>query len=544
MSRAQQIEDLAARWVLQREERSWSPADEAELDSWLAESDAHKVAFWRLESGWREADRIASIGAPAPAMGWSNAMQRWGRPLAIAASLLLAAIFLLQQAPRLPFFGSADAQPSAFATAVGGYKVVSLEDGSRVELNTDTVIKAEVDDDSRAVWLDRGEAFFDIAKQSGRKFVIYAGARTITVLGTKFSVRRNGRDVVVAVLEGRVRVEDAPAAGSDREATVTAGNVAVARDGSTLVTRSAEAVQQQLAWRNGMLMFDGATLASAAQQFNRYNRKQLVLGDMEASGILVDGSFRARNIDAFTRMLQQAYGLDVDNRGGRVILSSSRRIARPSLPRQLRPDLFTPRVPQARREPGCGVAGGECAVIPLTPPPAPVQTATSDVKAVRDAQNWQVLHKLYPARALAAGEEGMVGFTVKIDGRGDPTSCKITHTSGHPLLDLETCKLIMVHATFKRPAGLTPSQERAYEGVVNWKLPTSPLASVPPVPQAIAEARAPEEMICRRVAVTGSNIPSARQCLPKSQWQRLSDESKRPFVEGQGRRNCNVVGGC
>jgi hypothetical protein len=130
----------------------------------------------------------------------------------------------------------------------------------------------------------------------------------------------------------------------------------------------------------------------------------------------------------------------------------------------------------------------------------------------------------------------MVGFTVKIDGRGNPTSCKITHTSGHPLLDLETCKLIMVNATFKRPAGLSPSQQRSYEGVVNWKLPTSPLSSVPAVPKVIAEAAAPEEMVCRRIAPTGSNIASERRCMPKSEWQRASDESKRAYQEREARR--------
>ena len=535
MSRAQQIEQVAAHWVLLREEPEWSASDEAEFDQWLAESDAHKVAFWRLEAGWRDADRIASIGAAPrfsarshPDLNW------WGRPLAIAASLLLVFTLVLFQMPSWPFgAGSPNAQ-AKFETAVGGHQVVSLEDGSRVELNTDTAIKAAVSDDRRAVWLDRGEAFFDIAKQPGQAFVIYAGARTITVLGTKFSVRRNGRDVVVAVLEGRVRVEDGAASGSDGEATITAGDVAVARDGSTVVTKSAQAVQQQLAWRNGILAFDGVTLASAAEQFNRYNRKQLIVADADASNLLVEGRFQARGVDAFARMLGQAFGLDVRDAPGQVILSS-KRYARASLPKQLRPDLFT-QSPRAATDssPGCGRSGGDCAVIPLSaPPPAPRPASAPEPKAVRDAQNWNVLHKLYPARALAAGEEGLVGFTVRIDSRGDPTSCKITHTSGYPLLDLETCKLIMVHATFKRPAGASPSQQRSYEGVVNWKLPASPLAAVPAVPKPIAEAKALEELICKRVMPTGSNIASERICMKKSEWEQHSEESKRPFAERQ-----------
>lgn len=539
MSRAALIEEQAAKWVLLREEPLWSDAEDAAFQAWMAESDAHKVAFWRLESGWRAADRIASIGgAPrfAPhGLGWGSVnwgAVHWGKPLALAASLLLVLSLLVMQA-GLPFGQSPPAASAEYETGVGGHKIVSLNDGSRVELNTDTQIKAAVDGDGRAVWLDRGEAFFDVAKQSGEKFVIYAGARTITVLGTKFSVRRSGDEVVVAVLEGRVRVQDAPAFGRDRQATITAGDIAVARDGNTIVTKSADAVQSQLAWRNGMLEFDGTTLASAVEQFNRYNRKQLVLSDSSLAGIRIDGSFRARNVDAFSYLLESAYGLNVQNDSARILLSS-RRMASRDLPKQLRPDILSPRATTPAPAPpsGCGTAGGDCAVIPLSAPAPATETAPeASVKAVRDAKNWDVLHKLYPARALAAGEEGLVGFLVGIDGRGNPTSCKITHSSGHPLLDLETCKLILVNAVFKRPAGTLPSQTRLYEGVVNWKLPTSPLAAVPAVPKPIAEAHAPEEMICRRVQRTGSNIPAVRQCWPKSEWQKLSDDTKRGFVD-------------
>lgn len=519
MSRAQQIEERAALWVVRHEEPSWSAADQAELDEWLAESDAHKAAFWRLESGWRDADRIACLGTQAHFVAHGVGRMSWWKPLALAASLLLVfTVSLLQW----PFAGSQPSPSMQFETAVGGHKLVSLPDGSRVELNTDTAIKAAVGKRGRSVWLERGEAFFDVAKHKGREFVIYAGPRTITVLGTKFSVRRNNGEVVVAVLEGRVRV--------DRNATVTAGDVAIARGRSTLVTNSAEAVQQQLAWRSGRLLFGGATLASAVEQFNRYNRKQLVIGDVDAAGILVSGAFLARNIDGFAALLHQAYGLDVRDSAGTIMLSTRRMASRSPLKR---PDAVLPR-PRIVQDSG-SECGAECAVIPLSPPVPPAQTASAPEKAIRDARNWDVLHKLYPQRALAAREEGTVGFTVRIDSSGSPTACKITHTSGHPLLDLETCQLIMVHATFKRPAGTSISQQRSYEGVVNWRLPSSPQTAALAPPKPIAPAAAPEEMICRRVAKTGSNVAFERQCMTRSEWQRASNQSKDPWEQLQGR---------
>jgi transmembrane sensor len=545
MSRAQLIEERAALWVLRREEDAWSTDDQAQLDEWLAESDAHKVAYWRLDHGWREADRIAALGARPPFQAEPPARSiRW-QPLALAATVLAAFALFLVQWQGLPFGDSAQLASVRLETPVGGHKVVSLPDGSRVELNTNTAIKAAIDDDSRAVWLERGEAFFDVAKRPGQAFVIYAGARTITVLGTKFSVRRTPREVVVAVLEGRVRVDDLPGTGPDRYATVTAGDVAIARDRSTLVANSTLAVSQNLAWRRGRLQFDNTTLAEAAEQFNRYNRKQLVIADAEAAGIVVAGSFLARNVDSFASLLERAYGLDVADSAGKIFLSS-RRMAH-AAPRQLRQDLLSPSprsVPQSVRDP-CASGGAGCAPVTFAPPPPPpVQVAKAPedegLRALREARNWEVLHKLYPPRALAAREEGLVGFTVKIDSGGNPTSCKITQTSGHPLLDLETCQLIMVHATFKRPDGLSRSQQRSYEGVINWKVPVtaSASASAPAAPKRIAEAAPAEELVCKRRPQTGSNAAFERKCMTRSEWQKAAQESRDPwdYVARSGNR--------
>ena len=70
MSRAREAEDRAAQWILAQEDEGWTESDQAGLDSWLAQSDGHKAAYWRLKHSWREADRIAALGGgrsePAP----------------------------------------------------------------------------------------------------------------------------------------------------------------------------------------------------------------------------------------------------------------------------------------------------------------------------------------------------------------------------------------------------------------------------------------------------------------------------------------------
>src|SRR4051794_18827936 len=78
----------------------------------------------------------------------------------------------------------------------------------------------------------------------------------------------------------------------------------------------------------------------------------------------------------------------------------------------------------------------------------PALAQAPDSKAARDALNWDIFLKLYPPRALAAREEGAVGFAVTLDSKGEVTSCQVTHTSGHPMLDNDTCQLVTLNAQF------------------------------------------------------------------------------------------------
>jgi transmembrane sensor len=312
-----------------RDEVEWSAGDQAGLEAWLAQSMAHKAAYWRLEHGWREADRIAALGDMpelTTRVGWFP-RATWWRPVAIAASLLLAiGLGALYVMPGLvdpaPEASAPAAAPTRFATRVGGRKTVTLSDGSRVELNTATSVRARVTLARREFWLDSGEAYFEVAHAPNLPFVIHAGQRDITVLGTKFSVRRDGDRVRVSVVEGRVRIDQASGSQGPRSSTVTGGDVVVAEGPSTLVASNAgERVRRQLSWRQGMLTFDQATLAEAAAEFNRYNPRQLVVADPETASIRIGGSFQSNNIDAFVRLLREAYGLRVEVRGEQTRIS-------------------------------------------------------------------------------------------------------------------------------------------------------------------------------------------------------------------------------
>jgi len=317
VSDAGSARDRAARWILAREQQGWSDTDQAALDAWLEESDLNKAAYWRLEHSWRQADRIAALrdGSPAVAAKRGHAFRIKPRVLSgligLAASLAaIIGVVVHDGHRRNAETGSVAA--ATFTTDVGGHRLVGLADGSRVELNTDTRVRTAVGGGGRAVWLDKGEAFFEVAHRDGLPFVVHAGSREITVLGTKFSVRRVGGNVVVWVREGRVRVDTAEHASAARSAIVTAGGVALSDGAATLVTAaSPERLDQALAWREGMLGFDHERLGDIALEFNRYNRKKIVIADPAAANIRIGGTFPASEPRAFARLLRDAYGLEI-----------------------------------------------------------------------------------------------------------------------------------------------------------------------------------------------------------------------------------------
>lgn len=316
MTRAENAYNAAAAWIIRREDGEWSEKDAAEFKAWLTESDGNRAAYWRLNHSWAEADRIGAVGVqPVDA----RHRPRW-RPYAIAAS-----VALLFGIGSLAYWKDRSIEVAAtthYETVVGGHKRVSLADGSQVELNTKTRLRAAMGVAAREVWLDDGEAFFEIAKRKGRPFVVHAGPKTVTVLGTKFSVRRDGDRIYVAVKEGRVRIDDVAAAKSPRSTVIAAGDVAVTTGVSILVSAAdPERVEARLAWRDGMLGFDQTPLSDVAAEFNRYNEKKLVVADDGTGSLRIGGSFNATNVDAFARLLRDAYGLRIEDRGSEVLIA-------------------------------------------------------------------------------------------------------------------------------------------------------------------------------------------------------------------------------
>lgn len=327
VGRSDKIDETAGDWLARRDSGAWTDADQRRLDQWLDESPLHRVAYLRIEHVWERSGRLSVLGAGMPRGTVSPANPREGTVSGVAAVASrrwlqgLAATILLAVALGIGY--SLWPTGTHYRTSVGGLASVPIQDGSTVTLNTDSEIRVLVSDTERRVELEQGEAFFEVAKDASRPFVVHAANKRVIAVGTKFSVRRDGRDIRVVVTEGKVRVETA---GDDRTSMaeqLVAGTIARAGDAGVLLQSGALAqAEESLSWRQGVLVFHQMTLADASAEFNRYNTRKIVIEDPDVAALHIAGSFRANNVEAFVRLLERGYPLTAQERDDRFILKA------------------------------------------------------------------------------------------------------------------------------------------------------------------------------------------------------------------------------
>jgi transmembrane sensor len=384
--RTQEIEEAASHWLIRRDSGDWTPEDEERLGEWLSASSLHRVTFWRLQQAWEDAARLKALGAgvpgvrPPPRGEWnltpffdsldqSNLSRSEEAPeiepetyettpvVAIGRELTTAGLIFIDdlrpkapRAVRITLFATAASLVLAvgvglfmwirppgdrYETPIGGIASVPLQDGSNITLNTATALHVALTGQERDIDLAHGEAFFEVAKDAKRPFVVNVGKKRVVAVGTQFSVLRAGDDIRVIVSEGTVRIEDRPGATSPPAlplvggtgvdgVLLSAGSVAHAGNAGVLVQKeSLSQAQDQLSWRTGILMFRDQTLGEAVAEFNRYNERQIVIRDPSLAQLRIEGNFRATNVDAFVRLLESGFPVRVLEGDSQIVLSAN-----------------------------------------------------------------------------------------------------------------------------------------------------------------------------------------------------------------------------
>lgn len=306
MSRARQE---AAVWAARRLDDG-DPTDAA-FETWRSADPAHGQAF---DEVWRASQDPALAEAMRLAEQRRSVPRRAGRWLGLAAGLAACALAAFVVWPQVQLMTVA---PVVLQTAPGQHRGATLADGTQVTLDGATRLEVRLGARRRQVELVSGEAFFDVAHDTGRPFTVKAPEGSARVLGTAFDLERSDGRLELSVRRGRVRL--APAGLIHRTAELTMGQRAFAKEGRLSAVRPFDLHADD--WRSGWLETDGIPLARLVERLNRASATPITIGDAALGRQRVAGRFRLDEPQALVRNLALMHGFTVHQTSDGLVLS-------------------------------------------------------------------------------------------------------------------------------------------------------------------------------------------------------------------------------
>lgn len=319
----------AAAWFARLRADDISERERAQFQHWLADN-AHRAAYERLEALWSNLGAHAGRPEIGQALRDSETLHRKPakarglRQRHALAWLAVAASLIVVFAGGWRAWRAQQPDVRTYATGIGEQRTLMLEDGSRVTMDTGTRLSASFSPRARRLVLEQGRAFFHVAKDRERPFLVTTQGGVVRAVGTQFDVYEHDGTVEVTLVEGRVEVT--PQSNNKQHVqptSMTAGQrLLMGKAYATPVVESAN-TGTVVAWLSGKLVFNDTPLPTAVAQFNRYRTTKIVLGDDAVAKLHVSGVFRDDDSQAFVDALRGSYGLSVDRNGtgGLTLLS-------------------------------------------------------------------------------------------------------------------------------------------------------------------------------------------------------------------------------
>lgn len=348
----------AAAWITRLHGPNRTADMEAGFRRWLAEAEENRVEFEELTDIWAAVGSLPKGSTPRlerwehsaesqelqQLRGWMQQLPNRGRTInhgwrylgsrAVAALIVLSAVLVLTWSLlHTP-------NDVLYATNIGESRMVQLADRSRVWMNSGSRLRVSFDHQQRRVDLLHGEAYFEVAKNASLPFVVSAGGRYVTALGTSFEVRHEPDRTAVMLVEGKVAVsassdlsinvpvlEQAIRAKQAAHSPVTGNGPWILDPGERLTLNSgappvidAPDSDAVLAWRDGKVVLNDTPILDAVAEMNRYDKMTIVVDDPGMAALTISGLYRAGDNEGFAKSIAKIYQLDVESRDNQLRL--------------------------------------------------------------------------------------------------------------------------------------------------------------------------------------------------------------------------------
>jgi len=289
-----EVHEAATAWWVKRDAGPLSREDRAAFEAWLVANPANRAAFDEVSLLCGELRALRPGRAPV-----ASAPVRRGPWLASAFALLAASLALTFLFSDIPILWRAD-----FYTGTGETRLVTLEDGSQVQLGAKSAIALHYSAAQRRLTLLEGEAWFHAAPNSVRPFIVQAAGGTVTALGTAFDIALGNAHADVAVTEHRVAVSS-----GGQTVLVAEGQQSSFDAGSPASSPVPADIDSVTAWRRGNLIFVDKPLGEVVTALGRYHHGYVLIPDPAVRQLRVTGRFHAADPLGAISTLEASLGL-------------------------------------------------------------------------------------------------------------------------------------------------------------------------------------------------------------------------------------------
>ncbi|MGE8464724.1 MAG: FecR domain-containing protein [Pseudomonas putida] len=299
MKHAEQHQALraAAQWHAKLCAKPDCPQNRSQWQAWLEHDPVHVWA-------WQQLERLQAdlLGVPGPLARHALAAGM----VAPARRTVLKGLVLGFGAAGLGWTGyrSAPVWLADTHTNMGERRHLTLEDGTRLALNSDSAVDIRYTDEQRLIILRQGEIFVETAADP-RPLRVRSVHGDMRALGTRFNVRLHPQHTELTVVEHAVAVHNAA---TNHAVRVEAGMSLTFDEGMLAEPRVADLGRTE--WNQGRLVLDDWRLDQALAELQRYRRGVLRCSD-EVAGLRISGVYPLDDTDRILAAIAQALQLKI-----------------------------------------------------------------------------------------------------------------------------------------------------------------------------------------------------------------------------------------
>ncbi|MFK8020990.1 MAG: FecR domain-containing protein [Pseudomonadales bacterium] len=323
-TQSQALLDEASGWIVRLSNESATEQDHQSFALWLGKSHQHRAAYDEVESLWFDLGCVRYVepisepileDQPGPGEGQPSSSTKQSSSLwaKIAKARNFAAAFALCAVAGALYLSLDHEQEwpeQNFATAIGEQRTVTLSDGSKVQLNTNSRLLVQYSADQRTVNLSQGEAYFDVSTDLDKPFIVLVPGGSVTAVGTAFNIEIDSQQTLVTVTEGVIRVEENNNSALPPHRLTAKINDSVSIHPMLGLERvELSALDAITAWREQNLIFRNASLAEIVAELNRYSEHKIKIADASLAYIQLSGVFKLDNPVATLEAIQTTLGL-------------------------------------------------------------------------------------------------------------------------------------------------------------------------------------------------------------------------------------------